>query len=60
MISKREYQKTLIRMWDSVRDNDFKGNEDCNGIECNNCPIVSMCSDVEMQWIMMYYYLYNS
>ena len=45
MISKEEYKKTLIRMWDSVRDNDYKGKNDCSGVECNECPITSMCVD---------------
>ena len=45
MISKEEYKKTLIRMWDSVREDNYKGKNDCSGVECNECPITSMCVD---------------
>jgi hypothetical protein len=38
MISKEEYQKTLVRMWDSVRDN-CKGKTDCDGVSCCECPL---------------------
>ena len=43
MISKEEYKKTLIRMWDSVREGYTKGEYNCNGVECEKCPIESMC-----------------
>lgn len=45
MMTKEEYKKTLIRMWDSVREDDYKGKNDCSGVECNECPITSMCVD---------------
>jgi hypothetical protein len=38
MITKEEYQKTLIRMWDSVREN-CKGKTDCDGVSCCECPL---------------------
>jgi hypothetical protein len=44
MISKEEYKKTLVRMWDSVRD-ECKGASGCDGVNCNVCPINSMCGD---------------
>lgn len=37
MMTKEEYQKNLIRMLDSVR-NEHKGEKKCKGINCNNCP----------------------
>lgn len=43
MITKEEYQKTLIRMWDSVRDDTYKGNPNCDGVDCQNCPTTSVC-----------------
>lgn len=46
MITKEEYKKTLIRMWDSVRDGYYEGNSDCHGVECETCPIGSMCGKV--------------
>lgn len=43
MMIKEEYKKTLIRMWDSVREGYTKGEYNCNGVECEKCPIESMC-----------------
>ena len=43
-MTKEEYQKTLIRIWDSVRDDNFKGESGCGGVGCYRCPIGSMCS----------------
>ena len=37
---KEEYQKTLIRMWDSIRDDESKmGQPNCNGVPCDKCPL---------------------
>lgn len=46
MISKEEYKKTIIRMWDTVRDNVFKGEPDCNNVGCDECPINFGCGSV--------------
>ena len=44
MISKEEYKKTLVRMWDSVREEGYtKGEYNCNGVKCEKCLIESMC-----------------
>lgn len=43
MISEEEYKKTLIRMWDSVRTDSFKGAEKCFGVKCSKCPLLSKC-----------------
>ena len=43
MISKEEYKKTLIRMWDGVRGDDFKGADTCHGVNCAGCPMKSIC-----------------
>lgn len=52
MMTKEEYQKTLIRMWDSIRTNDdFMGKHDCDGVKCNNCPLAcdgNMCSNYDV------------
>ena len=37
MLSKEEYERTIIRMWDSVRD-DNKGEPNCHGAKCVLCP----------------------
>ncbi len=43
MITKEEYKRELIRMWDSVRgDNLKKGEKDCNGIKCEDCQFDSI------------------
>ena len=50
MISKEEYKKTLIRMWDGVREGYTKGEYNCDGVKCEKCPIESMCgSGVNMR-----------
>ena len=43
MMTKEEYKKTLIRMWDSAREGYTKGEYNCNSVECEKCPIESMC-----------------
>lgn len=37
MMTKEEFQRNLIRMFDSLRT-EYKGKRNCDGIECNNCP----------------------
>ncbi len=32
-----QYQKDLIRMWDSMRE-DCKGNDNCSYVSCSECP----------------------
>lgn len=36
-MTKEEYKKNLIRMFDSIRY-EFKGDENCVGISCSSCP----------------------
>lgn len=36
-MTKEEYQKELVRMFDSLRD-EHKGEENCTGISCSDCP----------------------
>ena len=38
MIDNEKYQKELIRMWESVRD-DNKGYPGCRGVKCKKCPL---------------------
>lgn len=45
MITKKEYQKTLIRMWDSVRNDSCKGRSSCDGVRCEVCPMKPICFD---------------
>lgn len=43
-MTKEEYQRNLIRMFDSVRNN-HKGEETCDGVSCSSCPFYEeVCS----------------
>lgn len=44
MITKEEYKKTLIRMWDSVRKMD-KGTDSCSCVGCEECPVNPVCDN---------------
>lgn len=37
MMTKEEYERNLIRIWDSIRS-DCKGKSGCTGVDCNFCP----------------------
>lgn len=39
MLSKKEYKENLIRMWDSLRDEAYKGVTMCEGVTCRDCPL---------------------
>lgn len=39
MLDKETYKRELVRMWDSLRDDKHKGYDDCNGVECEECPL---------------------
>lgn len=34
MMTKEEYKKEIVRMWDSLRDDKYKGSCDCDGVPC--------------------------
>ncbi len=54
MITKEEYKKTLIRMWDSVRYEKFKGADFCYGVKCGvDCPIKSFCGNKAIDYYDM-------
>ena len=38
MLDKNTYEKELVRMWDSLRE-DNKGFCDCFGVKCEECPL---------------------
>lgn len=44
MMTKEEYNRETVRMWDSVRTNS-KGEHTCSGVQCEDCPLyyVSLC-----------------
>ena len=40
MMIKEEYEKELVRMWDTLRDDKYKGIESCTGVnDCGGCPL---------------------
>ena len=39
MMNKEEYIKAVIAMWDSMRNDFFKGRDDCIGVRCSECPL---------------------
>lgn len=48
-MTKEEFQRDLIRMFDSLR-NKCKGEKNCRGINCRDCPFgIKVCNaDIEM------------
>lgn len=42
-MTREEYEKTYIRMMDSLRSKEYKGRDSCIGVECCMCPIHDNC-----------------
>ena len=45
MMTKEEYKKTLIRMWDSARIGKYKGANSCSNVNCKKCPVTFLCGN---------------
>lgn len=45
MMTKEEYKRELIRMWDMQRGNDYKGKDTCDGVFCEDCPLSEINND---------------
>lgn len=45
MMTKEEYEKELVRMWDMKRGNDYKGKNICDGVFCEDCPLSEINND---------------
>lgn len=57
MMTKEEYKENLIRMWDSVRKNECKGQITCLGVRCEDCPLnweVCQCSSHSVDVLNVY------
>ena len=39
MMTKEEYKKELVRMWNTLRGDEYKIYNACNGVSCNKCPL---------------------
>lgn len=44
-MTEQEYKKNIIRMWNSVRKNEYKGQITCLGVRCEDCPLWGICQD---------------
>lgn len=46
MLDKDTFKRELIRMWDSIRDDEYKIYNACNGVSCRKCPLHGIgCSE---------------
>lgn len=46
MIDKETYKREIVRMWDSIRDDEYKIYNACNGVSCSKCPLHGVgCSE---------------
>ena len=45
MMTKEEYKRELIRMWDSLRTEN-KGEYSCYGVDCDFCALVRRCDRI--------------
>lgn len=43
MLTKAEYKRECIRIWDSLRELN-KGRSDCAGVDCTKCPFSELCN----------------
>lgn len=43
LMNEEEYKRTLIRMWDNLREEN-KGDFNCEGVECTECPFNGYCN----------------
>ena len=46
-MTREEYEKTYVRMMDSLRGDIHKGDRGCNGVDCKNCPLGPICDTYE-------------
>lgn len=37
-MNEETYVEKLIRLFDTLRDDEFKGKNTCNGVACKDCP----------------------
>ena len=49
-MTREEYKKTYVRMMDSVRSSG-KGESNCKGVACDNCPLRMLCTSVSTAMI---------
>ena len=43
MMDERTYKKEIVRMWDGIRNDEYKGIESCTGVTyCDECPLYNI------------------
>lgn len=42
-----KYQKDIVRMWNSLRSDEYKDDISCIGVSCARCPLTEYCPDIE-------------
>lgn len=45
MMTKEEYEKEIVRMWDMKRGDEDKGKDICDGVFCEDCPLSEINND---------------
>lgn len=46
MLDKDTYKRELVRMWNTLRDDEYKTYNACSGVSCNKCPLHGIgCSE---------------
>ena len=38
MLDEETHKKEIVRMWDTLRGDEFKGQNTCHGVACKDCP----------------------
>ena len=56
LMTKEKYWKTLVRMFDSIRNDKDKGKTSCSGVACRDCPIHEHCGSSDDESV---YHLYD-
>lgn len=46
MLDEETYRKEIVRMWDTLRCDEYKGTESCTGVTyCDECPLYNIGCD---------------
>ena len=45
MMDEETYKKEIVRMWDTLRSDEYKGKNICDGVFCEDCPLSGINND---------------
>lgn len=45
MLDEKMYKKEIVRMWDTLRGDEYKGKNICDGVFCEDCPLSGINND---------------